>query len=148
MTEALQLTGVEKVLEIGTGSGYQTAVLAELANRVVSVERIGELAARARKTLEALGYHNVVIHTADGTLGWREGAPYDAILVTAGSPEIPEELVSQLAEGGRLVIPVGSRHHQSLVRLTLKDGAQEKEDLGGCIFVPLIGRKGWPDTVK
>ncbi len=148
MTEALQLTGVEKVLEIGTGSGYQTAVLAEIADKVITVERIGALAARARNILGKLGYHRAVVYTSDGTLGWREGAPYDAIIVTAGSPEVPRELVEQLREGGRLVIPVGTRHHQSLRRVTRFSGGDKEEDLGGCVFVPLIGQRGWPEGTE
>src|SRR5512137_2818392 len=110
MTQALQLEGGEKVLEIGTGSGYQTAVLAEIAERVFSVERIAPLYRRARALLDRLGYHNVVLRHGDGTLGWREHAPYDAIVVTAGAPHVPRELRDQLRIGGRLVIPVGERH--------------------------------------
>lgn len=145
MTSSLGLTGLEKVLEIGTGSGYQTAILAEIAERVVSVERISNLIGPARARLESLGYHRVVIHAADGTLGWREGAPYDAILVTAGAPEVPGELVDQLAEGGKLVIPVGPRSSQVLKRITrLKEG-ERVESLGGCVFVPLIGCRGWSE---
>lgn len=144
MTEALRLKGTEKVLEIGTGSGYQTAVLAEIADRVVSVERIGSLVWRARSIIEELGYHRVIIHLSDGTTGWKESAPYDAILVTAGAPDIPPDLVDQLVEGGRLVIPVGSRHHQKLTRLTRGRDENRIEDLGGCVFVPLIGNRGWP----
>jgi len=145
MTSSLRLTGVEKVLEIGTGSGYQTAVLAEIAGRVVSVERLGSLVRDARNLLERLGYHRVVIHVADGTLGWRGGAPYDAILVTAGSPDIPRELIEQLADGGRLVIPAGPRHRQTLKRVTRQGGNERVEDLGGCVFVPLIGESGWSE---
>jgi len=146
MTEALQLTGVEKVLEIGTGSGYQAAVLAETAGRVVSLERIGSLLRSARATLEDIGCHRVVVHLSDGTLGWKEAAPYDAILVAAGAPEIPKELMSQLVEGGRLVIPVGSMDQQSLKRLVRLEEGNRIEDLGSCVFVPLIGYKGWPDS--
>ena len=146
MTEALQLTGVEKVLEIGTGSGYQTAVLAETAGRVVSLERIGSLLRHARSTLEELGCHRVVFHLSDGTLGWKEAAPYDAILVAAGAPEIPKELSSQLVDGGRLVIPVGSMEQQSLMRLVRLEAGDRVEDLGRCVFVPLIGDRGWPDS--
>ena len=145
MTEALQLTGVEKVLEIGTGSGYQSAVLAEIAERVITVERIAALATKARNILAELGYHRAVVYTSDGTVGWREGAPYDAVIVTAGSPEVPRELIEQLREGGRLVIPVGTRHLQSLRRITRMADGEREEDLGGCVFVPLIGRRGWPE---
>jgi protein-L-isoaspartate(D-aspartate) O-methyltransferase len=145
MTSSLRLTGVEKVLEIGTGSGYQTAVLAEIAERVVTVERISSLARKTRRLLEELGYHRVVCHLSDGTLGWKDSAPYDAILVTAGSPDIPTELVEQLADGGRLVIPVGTRRHQVLKRITRDGATKNVEDLGGCVFVPLIGRSGWKE---
>lgn len=146
MTSSLGLTGVERVLEVGTGSGYQTAVLAEIAERVVSVERLSSLVAPARDLLERLGYHRVVIHAADGTLGWKDGAPYDAILVTAGAPEVPRELVGQLKEGGRLVIPVGPRQSQVLKRVTRLGSDEIVDDLGGCVFVPLIGKSGWSES--
>jgi protein-L-isoaspartate(D-aspartate) O-methyltransferase len=146
MTEALELKGREKVLELGTGSGYQAAILAELADRVFTIERIASLAQKARKLLESLNYYNVVIRVGDGTYGWREEAPFDAILVAAGSPSIPRTLVEQLAVGGRLVIPVGGRASQSLIKLTRLSADPEnvkKEDLGGCRFVSLIGEHGW-----
>jgi protein-L-isoaspartate(D-aspartate) O-methyltransferase len=143
MTEALQLTGVEKVLEIGTGTGYQTAVLAELADRVFSVERLAPLYRRARAVLDRLGYHTVVLRHGDGTLGWREQAPYDAIVVTAGAPHLPGALREQLAVGGRLVIPVGGRDRQTLVRLTRGADGDRRETLGGCAFVSLVGSDGW-----
>lgn len=146
MTATLQLTGKEKVLELGTGSGYQTAILAELADRVYSVERIALLATRARKTLEFLKYFNVVIRVGDGTYGWRAEAPFDAIIVTAGAPDIPRTLYDQLAIGGRLVIPVGDRYTQTLLRITrVSEDPEEmkKEDLGACRFVNLIGEFGW-----
>jgi protein-L-isoaspartate(D-aspartate) O-methyltransferase len=146
MTEALELKGPEKVLELGTGSGYQAAILAELAERVYTIERIAPLAQKARKLLESLNYYNVVIRVGDGTYGWREESPFDAILVTAGSPSIPRTLVEQLAIGGRLVIPVGGRYSQSLIKLTrLSENPDDvkKEDLGGCRFVNLIGEYGW-----
>jgi len=145
MTQALQLRGGEKVLEIGTGSGYQTAVLAEIAERVFSVERIAPLYRRARALLDQLGYHNVVLRHGDGTLGWRDHAPYDAIVVTAGAPHVPRELRDQLAPGGRLVIPVGGRDLQDLVRITRREGEDLREMLGGCVFVNLIGNDGWPE---
>jgi protein-L-isoaspartate(D-aspartate) O-methyltransferase len=148
MTEALELQGTEKVLELGTGSGYQTAILAELAERVFSIERIASLANKARKVIESLGYFNVVIRVGDGTYGWREEAPFDGILVSAGSPDIPKPLVGQLKTGGRLVIPVGSRFTQTLYRVTrLSENVEDikKEDLGGCRFVNLIGEHGWRD---
>jgi protein-L-isoaspartate(D-aspartate) O-methyltransferase len=143
MTEALLLTGRERVLEIGTGSGYQTAILAELSEKVFSVERIRPLAIRARKLLYELGYFNVEIKIFDGTFGWSEESPFDAILVTAGSPDIPETLIDQLALGGKLVIPVGDAFVQDLFRVTKTEGGVKKEDLGGCRFVKLIGKYGW-----
>jgi len=146
MTEALALQGSEKVLEIGTGSGYQTAILAELADRVLSIERLASLATKARKALESLNYYNVLIRVGDGTYGWIEEAPFDAIIVTAGAPDVPEPLKKQLAPKGRLVIPVGDRHVQTLLRFTRLSedpGDIRTEDLGGCRFVDLIGEYGW-----
>ena len=143
MTEALLLTGKEKVLEIGTGSGYQAAILAELSEKVFSIERIRPLALRARKLLYDLGYFNVEIKIFDGTFGWMEESPFDAILVTAGSPDIPQPLIDQLATGGRLVIPVGDEFVQDLFRVTKTEEGVKKEDLGGCRFVKLIGKYGW-----
>ncbi len=143
MTEALQLKGTERVLEIGTGSGYQTAVLAELAQKVYSIERLSSIANRARRLLDRLGYPNIVIKVGDGTLGWPEEAPFDAILVTAGAPDIPPPYIEQLAEGGRLVIPVGGEVVQELVRITKSGNRIRRENLGGCRFVRLIGRYGW-----
>jgi len=146
MTEALSLTGKEKVLEIGTGSGYQTAILAQLADRVFSIERISSLAGRARKMLDYLKAFNVAIRVGDGTYGWKEEAPFDAILVTAGAPKVPSLLVAQLNPGGRLVIPVGGRSTQTLLKVTrLSEDIHDirKEDLGGCRFVDLIGEHGW-----
>jgi protein-L-isoaspartate(D-aspartate) O-methyltransferase len=146
MTEALNLKGNEKVLELGTGSGYQTAILAELAERVFSIERIASLASGARKILDSLNYYNVAIRVGDGTYGWKEESPFDAIIVTAGAPDIPKTLVEQLIVGGRLVLPIGGRHSQALIKLTrLSEGINDvkKEDLGGCRFVDLIGDHGW-----
>jgi protein-L-isoaspartate(D-aspartate) O-methyltransferase len=143
MTEALLLTGKEKALEIGTGSGYQTAILAELSEKVFSIERIRPLALRARKLLYELGYFNVEIKIFDGTLGWMEESPFDAIMVTAGSPDIPQTLLDQLAIGGRLVIPVGDAFVQDLIRVVKTEEGIKKEDLGGCRFVKLIGKYGW-----
>jgi protein-L-isoaspartate(D-aspartate) O-methyltransferase len=146
MTEALALTGNEKVLEIGTGSGYQTAILAQLADRVCTVERIASLAGRARKVLDYLNAFNVAIRVGDGTYGWKEEAPFDAILVTAGAPKVPSILLEQLGMGGRMVIPVGSRLTQTLIKVTrLSEDIRDvkKEDLGGCRFVDLIGEHGW-----
>jgi protein-L-isoaspartate(D-aspartate) O-methyltransferase len=143
MTEALLLTGKEKILEIGTGSGYQTAILAELSEKVFSIERIRPLAIRARKLLYELGYFNVEIKIFDGTFGWVEESPFDAIMVTAGSPDIPQPLIDQLTTGGRLVIPVGDAFVQDLFRVTKTETGVKKEDLGGCRFVKLIGKYGW-----
>jgi protein-L-isoaspartate(D-aspartate) O-methyltransferase len=143
MTEALMLTGKEKVLEIGTGSGYQTAILAELSEKVFSIERIRPLAIRARKLLYELGYFNVEIKIFDGTFGWMEESPFDAILVTAGSPDLPQPLIDQLTTGGRLVIPVGDAFVQDLYRVIKTEEGVKKEDLGGCRFVKLIGKYGW-----
>ena len=143
MTEALLLTGKEKVLEIGTGSGYQTAIVAELSEKVFSVERIRPLAIRARKLLYELGYFNVEIKIFDGTFGWMQESPFDAIVVTAGSPDIPQPLIDQLAMGGKLVIPVGDAFVQDLFRVTKTEEGVRKEDLGGCRFVKLIGKYGW-----
>jgi protein-L-isoaspartate(D-aspartate) O-methyltransferase len=140
MTQALGLKGEEKVLELGTGSGYQAAILAELAKWVVSVERIQQLAESARRILEELGYKNIEIHVAEKDLGWPAEAPYDAIMVTAGAPCVPNPLVKQLNLGGRLVIPVGSRWEQDLVRITRRKKRNLIESLGGCRFVPLIGK--------
>jgi protein-L-isoaspartate(D-aspartate) O-methyltransferase len=146
MSEAMDLTGKEKILEIGTGSGYQTAVLAELAERVFSIERIALLATRARNVLDALNYYNVAIRVGDGTYGWREESPFAAIMVTAGAPRVPRVLIEQLEIGGRLVLPVGSRQSQVLLKLTrLSEDPDDlkREDLGGCRFVDLIGEHGW-----
>jgi len=143
MTQLLELEGSEKVLEIGTGSGYQTAILAELADMVCTVERLPSLAAAARSLLTALGYTNIRFHVGDGTLGWPEEAPFEAILVTAGAPDVPTALQSQLADGGRLVLPVGHRHYQELVRVTRKGNRFHRHRFGGCTFVPLVGEQGW-----
>jgi len=144
MSEALQLTGDEKVLEVGTGSGYQAAVLALLADRVFSLERLPALARRARQVLDQNGYSKVNIRVTDGTYGWEEEAPFDAIVVTAGAPEIPETYLNQLAVGGRLVIPVGDLNSQVLRRVTrTSSGDFQTESLMGCRFVPLVGDKGW-----
>ncbi|HOI73425.1 MAG TPA: protein-L-isoaspartate(D-aspartate) O-methyltransferase [Syntrophales bacterium] len=146
MTEALELTGKEKVLEIGTGSGYQAAILAMLADHVFSIERIPALATKARRLLEGLNLFNVAIRVADGTYGWRDEAPFDGIIVTAGAPALPEPLTAQLAVGGRLVVPVGGRFTQTLMkytRLSEDPNDLKKENLGGCRFVDLIGDHGW-----
>ena len=144
MTELLQLTGTEKVLEIGTGSGYQAAILATIADRVYTIERLRPLALRARKALDSVGLLNVNLKIGDGTDGWEDEAPFDAILVTAGAPNIPETLISQLNSGGRLVIPVGDKFEQTLVRVTRReDGSIYQETSVACRFVKLIGKHGW-----
>jgi protein-L-isoaspartate(D-aspartate) O-methyltransferase len=143
MTEALTLTGKEKVLEIGTGSGYQAAILAECAAKVFSIERIRSLAIRARKLLLDLGYFNVEIKFTDGTVGWSDESPFDAIMVTAGAPDIPQPLIDQLKVGGRMAIPVGDANIQDLIRITKTEDGIKKEDFGGCRFVKLIGKHGW-----
>jgi protein-L-isoaspartate(D-aspartate) O-methyltransferase len=143
MTEALELKGTEKVLELGTGSGYQTAILAELAKQVVSVERVPALMESARKLLKELGYNNIEIHPAEETLGWQQGAPYDAIMVTAGAPTIPEDLLNQLATGGRMIIPTGSRYIQELCKVIKRQDGNTIRNLGGCRFVSLIGKNAW-----
>ena len=145
MTEALELKGDEKVLEIGTGSGYQTAILAELAKEVYSIERIPELAEQAKKRLSELGYKNVHIKVGDGSLGWKEYAPYQAIIVTAGAPSPPPPLIEQLDEGGRMVIPVGDRYSQTMLRIRKVKGELKKESLGPFRFVELVGEYGHKD---
>ena len=145
MTEALELTGNEKVLEVGTGSGYQTAILAELARLVITVERLPALTEAAGRVLDSLGYTNIEIHPAEETLGWQRGAPYDAIIVTAGAPRVPEDLLAQLAIGGRLVIPIGSRYIQELCKVTRQRKKNVIRNLGGCRFVSLIGKGAWEE---
>lgn len=143
MTVALELTGKEKVLEVGTGSGYQAAILAELAQRVITTERVPVLAESADKLLFELGYKNVEVHVAASELGWRPDAPYDAIIVTAAAPQVPPELLNQLTVGGRLVIPVGSRYLQDLYKITRRPKKNVVQNLGGCRFVSLIGKGAW-----
>lgn len=146
MTEALHLKGNEKILEIGAGSGYQTAILAELVEQVYSIERLPTIAQRARKILDKLHYTNVVITVGDGTSGWKEYSPFDGIIVTAAAPDIPVPLAEQLKTGGRLVIPVGGEYSQDLmVYIKKEDGTFDRENLGGCRFVKLIGRFSWKD---
>jgi protein-L-isoaspartate(D-aspartate) O-methyltransferase len=143
MTECLGLRGGEKVLEVGTGSGYQAAILARLAGKVYSIEREPQLARMAREVLSELKYENVIIKVGDGTLGWKEFAPYDGIIVTAGSPVIPQPLQEQLKDGGRLVIPVGSSAFQNLVCIEKVGSKIKSTEVCGCTFVPLIGNHGW-----
>ena len=145
MTQALMLTGDERVLEVGTGSGYQAAVISLLAAHVVSVERVPELAASAAERLGRLGYSNVEVHAVTDELGWPDRAPYDAIIVTAASPDVPRPLLDQLAMTGRLVLPVGSRDIQELVRIVKTPAGAQRHNLGSCRFVPLLGRGAWPE---
>ncbi len=145
MTQALQLQGNEKVLEIGTGSGYQAAVLSRLCRRVYTVERINSLLAGARKVFDRLRYYNIRSKLADGTLGWPDNGPYDAIIVTAGGPEIPEPLIAQLADQGRLVMPIGDQRVQELKLLTKEEDQVEIRNLASVRFVDLVGEYGWKD---
>lgn len=145
MTEALELVGREETLEIGTGSGYQTAILAELSKKVYTVERIRPLLAETRNLLAELGYNNILFKAFDGTLGWKEHEPYDAIIVTAGAPKIPQPLLDQLADGGRLIIPIGNKFSQDLIKVTRKRENYIQKNLGGCRFVDLVGIYGWKD---
>ena len=145
MTEALRLKGEERVLEIGTGSGYQTAVLAELTAQVFTVERICSISQKTRKLMERLEYENVVYKVFDGTYGWKDQSPFDAILVTAFTPEIPDALINQLKDHGRLVCPVGADDKQKLVLLTKSKDRVTRRNIGDCRFVPLIGKYGWPE---
>ncbi len=143
MCEALQLDGDEKVLEIGTGSGYAAGVLSRLARDVHTIERIPELASSAADRLHRLGITNVKVHIGDGSLGLAEEAPFDAIVVTAGGPDLPSAYGEQLAEGGRIVMPIGRRHDQTMCRYTKRNGTLDREELGGFCFVPLIGKDAW-----
>ena len=143
MVQALELKGDEKVLELGTGSGYEAAILAELAQKVVTVECIPELAESAKQVLDKLSYSNIEVHVAGKTLGWPEEAPYDAIIVSAGAPTVPQVLLEQLTCNGRLVIPVGSRWQQDLLKVIKLRKGNKIENLGGCYFVPLIGEGAW-----
>ncbi len=146
MTECLHLAGTERVLEIGTGSGYQAAILAELSGRVVTVERLASLADGARQVLADLGYANVEVEVGDGSFGWPDNAPYDRIIVTAAAPEIAEPWTDQLADRGRLVAPLGDRWGQTLTVVTKRAGKLRHESLCGCVFVPLVGEHGWQEN--
>ena len=143
MTQALQLRKEDRVLEIGTGSGYQAAIIAEIVFRVYTIERIRSLFIRTRKLFDELHYHNIVTKYSDGTSGWEDESPFDAIIVTAGSPSIPETLVNQMAVGGRMVIPVGTQYSQELIKLIRDKKDVHKTYLGGCRFVKLVGEHGW-----
>jgi len=146
MTELLELDENSRVLEIGAGSGYQTAVLSRIAAQVYAIERIGDLAREAQSRIRQLEIYNATVKCFDGTLGWASNAPYDAILVAAGGPTVPEPLITQLKPGGRLVVPVGeSRECQRLIRVIKTEQGRREEDHGGCAFVPLIGQHGWSD---
>ena len=145
MTEVLDLKGDERVLEIGTGSGYQTAVMAELVAQVFTIERINVLSRKAQKILDGLGYANIVFKMFDGTYGWPDQAPFNAIMVTASAKEIPEALIKQLGEGGRLVAPTGDKHKQKLIVITKNGGHITNTEICDCKFVPLVGKYGWPE---
>ena len=146
MTEALGLHKDDRVLEIGTGSGYQAAILAEIVYRVYTIERIRSLYIQTRKLLDKLHYHNIIMRCSDGTAGWKNESPFDAIIVTAGAPDIPEKLLDQLAEGGRMVVPVGNQHSQDLIKVVKDSKGFHKSNLGGCRFVKLIGEHGWKEN--
>ncbi len=143
MTQALMLSEDDRVLEIGTGSGYQAAVLAQISDRVYTVERVRSLYLKTQKLFSRLNYHNIITRFADGTEGWKEQAPFDAIIVTAGAPSVPEPLINQLGPGGRMVIPVGDRYSQELVKLYRDQYGISRSTLGGCRFVKLVGEHGW-----
>ena len=145
MTQALELSKEDRVLEIGTGSGYQAAILAQIVYRVYTVERKRSLHMQARSLFDKLNYHNIVTRYADGTKGWLEESPFEAIVVTAGAPEVPEMLINQLVEGGRLVVPVGNQHTQELIKIYREKGNIQQTNLGGCRFVKLVGEHGWKE---
>jgi protein-L-isoaspartate(D-aspartate) O-methyltransferase len=146
MTQALQLSAEDRVLEIGTGSGYQAAILAQIVYRVYTIERIHSLYTRTRGLFDRLGFHNIVTRYSDGTTGWKDESPFDAIIVTAGSPEIPATLVNQLAIDGRMVIPVGNQYSQDLIKLVRTQAGIQKINMGGCRFVKLVGEHGWREN--
>lgn len=145
MTQALELNEEDRVLEIGTGSGYQAAILASIAFRVYTIERIHAILVKSRRLFDKLQYHNIVTQYSDGTTGWKEESPFDAIIVTAGAPEIPDILINQLAMGGRLVIPVGGSYSQELIKIYRDESGIHETTLGGCRFVKLVGEYGWEE---
>jgi len=145
MTQALELKKDDRVLEIGTGSGYQAAILAQIVYRVYTIERIRSLHMQARNLFDRLHYHNIVTRYADGTKGWQQESPFNAIIVTAGAPEIPDLLVNQLVPGGRLVVPVGNQHTQELIKINRINNNFQQTNLGGCRFVKLVGEHGWKE---
>jgi protein-L-isoaspartate(D-aspartate) O-methyltransferase len=146
MTQALELEKDDRVLEIGTGSGYQAAILAEIVYRVYTIERIRSLHIQARSLFDKLQYHNIVTRYGDGTKGWQQESPFNAIIVTAGAPEIPESLADQLVVGGRLVVPVGNQHTQELIKIDRRENSYRQTNLGGCRFVKLVGEFGWKEA--
>ena len=145
MTQALEIGRNDRVLEIGTGSGYQAAILAQIVYRVYTIERRRSLYIQTRSLFDKLNYHNIVTKYADGTKGWQEESPFDAIVVTAGAPEVPQVLINQLAEGGRLVVPVGNQHTQELIKICRTKDKIQQTNLGGCRFVKLVGEHGWKE---
>ena len=145
MTQALEIGNQDRVLEIGTGSGYQAAILSRIAYKVYTIERIHSLLIKTRKLLDRLGYHNIVTRYSDGTKGWQEESPFDAIMVTAGAPSIPQHLVDQLKIGGRMIVPVGNQHSQELIKIIKKEQTTTQINMGGCRFVKLIGAQGWKE---
>ena len=146
MTQALQLNKEDRVLEIGTGSGYQAAILAEIAFRVYTIERIHSIYIKTRRLFDRLHYHNILTRYSDGSAGWKDESPFDAIIITAGAPEIPVTLVNQLALGGRMVLPVGGKYSQEMIKLHRDESGIHQTTLGGCRFVNLIGKYGWAET--
>ena len=145
MTQALQLTKDDRILEIGTGSGYQAAILAEIAYKVYTIERIHSLLIKTRRLFDQLHYHNIITRYGDGTVGWADESPFDAIIVTAGAPKIPNALISQLATGGRMIVPVGDQHTQELIKIYSDEKGIHRSNLGGCRFVKLVGENGWTE---
>ena len=146
MTQALDLGEDDRVLEIGTGSGYQAAILAQIVFRVYTIERKHSLYLQTRNLFDKLHYHNIVMKYADGTKGWQDESPFDGIIVTAGAPQIPDVLIDQLGEGGRLVVPVGNQHTQELIKIFRDDQNIRQTNLGGCRFVKLVGKHGWKEA--